>query len=127
MYGIAEFLWGAVLGERSAAWLFQASDEQRRNGPQRNSAANNIKFNGVAPKCGPRVVALLAKGVTISRVATPSGIRIWGQRYRTLSRIRSRTKMKEHLEPQVSAPSHRWFFAALAAGLCRLKEGRQWK
>jgi len=74
MYGIADFLWGAVLGERSAAWLFQASDEQRRNGPQRNSAANNIKFNGVAPKCGPRVVALLAKGVTISRVATPSGL-----------------------------------------------------
>gem|GEM_PF-4942523 len=28
MYGIAEFLWGAVLGKRSAAWLFQASDEQ---------------------------------------------------------------------------------------------------
>ena len=23
MYGIAEFLWGAVLGKRSAAWLFQ--------------------------------------------------------------------------------------------------------
>ena len=31
MYGIAEFLWSAVLGKRSAAWLFQASDEQRRN------------------------------------------------------------------------------------------------
>jgi len=67
MHGIAEFLWGAVLGERSAAWLFQASDEQRRNGPQRNSARR------ITPKCGPRVVALLAKGVTISRVATPSG------------------------------------------------------
>ena|GEM_PF-1960737 len=73
MYGIAEFLWGAVLGERSAAWLFQASDEQRRNGPQRNSATNNIQFYGVAPKCGPRVVALLAKAISISRVATPSG------------------------------------------------------
>ncbi|MES2356323.1 MAG: hypothetical protein V4568_18360, partial [Pseudomonadota bacterium] len=32
-----------------------------------------IKFNGVAPKCGARVVALLVKGTTISRVATPSG------------------------------------------------------
>src|SRR5437879_270336 len=73
MYGIAVFLWGAVLGERSAAWLFQASDEQRRNAPQRKTATNNIKFNGVAPKCGSRVVALLAKGITISCVATPSG------------------------------------------------------
>ena len=55
MYGIAEFLWGAVLDVRSAAWLFQASNEQRRNAPQRNSARR------VVPKCGSRVVALLAK------------------------------------------------------------------
>gem|GEM_PF-2415561 len=67
MYGIADFLWGAVLGERSAAWLFQVSDEQRRNAPQRKSALR------VVPKCGSRVVALLAKAISIACVATPSG------------------------------------------------------
>gem|GEM_PF-6541938 len=34
----AVYGWGAVLGERSAAWLFQASDEQRRNAPHTYTA-----------------------------------------------------------------------------------------
>src|SRR5437879_6500970 len=72
LYGIAGFPWGAVLGVRSAAWLLQASDEQRRNAPQGKPALR------VVPQCGSRVVALLAKAISISCVATPSGEPHWG-------------------------------------------------
>src|SRR5205807_1401028 len=70
--GIAGFPWGAVLGVRSAAWLLQASDEQRRNAPQGKPALR------VVPQCSSRVVALLAKAISISCVATPSGELHWG-------------------------------------------------
>src|SRR4051812_5846436 len=54
MYGRDGLPWGAVQGLRSAVWLAQTSDEQRRNAPQGSPSLR------VKTKCGPCV-------------ATPSG------------------------------------------------------
>src|SRR5512146_2888000 len=67
-------IWDAAQGARSAVWLFQTSDEQRRDAPKLPPSRR------VAAKCGACGVALLAKGTTLGFVARLAVIRIWRQR-----------------------------------------------
>src|SRR5512146_3467672 len=67
-------IWDAAQGARSAVWLFQTSDEQRRDAPKLPPSLR------VASKCGACRVALLAKGTTLGFVARLAVIRIWRQR-----------------------------------------------
>ena len=73
MYGIAEFLWGAVLGERSAAWYSKQATNNDAMRPKETQRPIIFNSMGLPPNAAPASRRL-------------AGIRIWGQRYRTLSR-----------------------------------------
>jgi len=53
MYGIAEFLWGAVLGERSAAWYSKQATNNDAMGPKETQRPIIFNSMGLPPNAAP--------------------------------------------------------------------------